>query len=387
MVISILGMSGGDKVYYDCDNLGKKSGNYYNATHFLIENYNDKFYFLGTKEAIAFQKGLLDFSSTDVEFIEIEHNSLDDIFESVFSLISSIKDNETALLDITHGFRHQPISAIFSAVLHKFLNMSNLNIIFAKQGATNREYEYIYLNSYVEMTQLTLLLTGFIRTLNFVNSVEVENLNTLAFEKFSNALLSNDFKALTSSYKNLSATVKQAKNDEKFDHLKELFEKIEDILSVFEDFEKKELYEQYMVLAELMFGKNYYLLALTYLFEAIRIYCSYSFYKKGLIGKYAWENFDMYRLNSDVINYINQKEYGESYNETYYDKTFPELYSKNNEIFEVVAQVYRDLRKLRNSLTHINPKESQPNIKSDLRKLLKEAKELIKNNILKDINA
>ena len=393
MIISILGLSGRDrdgnksKVFYDCDKLGKRSGDYYNATHFLIENYNDKFYFLGTKEAISFQEKLLDFEGKKTEFIEIEHNSLDDIFENVFSLISSAKDNEAILLDITHGFRHQPISAIFSAVMHKFLNMSNLNIIFAKQGATIKEYEYIYLNNYVDMTQLALLLTGFIRTLNFVNSVEVENLNTLAFEKFSNALLSNDFKALISSYKNLSATINQAKRDEKFDHLKELFEKIEEILLVFKGFEEKELHQQYLVLAQLMFDKNYYLLSLTYLFESIRLYCSYSFYKKGLISRYAWRNFDTYKLNSGVINYISQQEYGENYNMTYYDRNFPQLYNTNSELFEKVAQEYRNLRKLRNSLTHINPQESQPNIKSDLRNLLKSVSKIVETDILKDINA
>ena len=390
MIVSILGMSGKDRerlnkttAYYDCDALGKSSGEYHNATDLLLKNYNDEFYFLGTKRAIDFQKELLEYDKERVNFIEIKDNSLDDIFEEVFALISHAKDNEKVLLDITHGFRHQPISAIFSATLHKFLNNSQLEIIFAKQIVEFREYAYIYLTEYIEMTQLSLLLTGFIRTLNFVNTVEIENLNTLAFEKFSRALLSNDFRALESSYKNLEITLEQAKKNRKFDHLKELFEQVEETLKEFKGFAQKEFHEKYMILANLMYEKNYYLLSLTYLFEAIRLYSSYSFYRKALISQRTWENVAMYKINSEVIGCIGQKEFGDRYRPTRYDRDG--FYAKNRDSFEKIALEYRKLRELRNNLTHINHKESQPNIKMDLRNLLKEVGELIERDILREI--
>lgn len=390
MIISILGMAGRDRervnkttAYYDCDALNKKSGDYHNATDLLLKNYNDEFYFLGTKKAIDFQKELLEYDENRVKFIEIQDNSLDDIFEEVFALISSVKDNEKVLLDITHGFRHQPISAIFSATLHKFLNNSKLDIIFAKQTKEFVEYEYIYLNEYVEMTQLALMLTGFIRTLNFVNTVEIDNLNTLAFESFSRALLSNDFKKLESSYKNLEITLEQAKKNKKFDHLRELFQQVEVTLVDFKDFATKEFYEKYMILAQIMFSKNYYLLSLTYLFEAIRLYSSYSFHEKNIINNYAWNNVDMYKLNSEVMSCIGQKEFGERYRATRYDRN--DFYKKNSNNFEKIAVEYQKLRELRNNLTHINHKESQPNIKSDLKNLLESVGVLMKDDILKDL--
>ena len=392
MIISILGMSGMNKektekttAYYDSEILRKESGNYYNATDFVLKNYNDNFYFIGTEKAINFQKSLLDYNEKQVEFLEIEDNSLDDIFEKVFNLISKAKDNEKVLLDITHGFRHQPISAIFSATLHKFLNNSNLEIIFAKQIKEFQEYEYIYLTDYIEMTQLSLLLTGFIRTLNFVNSVNIEGLNTLAFEKFSRALLSNDFKALVSAYKNLKATLSQAKNNKKFNHLRELFIQIEDTLSTIEGFENREIYEKYLILSRLMFDKNYYLLSLTYLFESIRLYSSYSFYKNRIIARNYWENTDQYKINSTVMSFISQKEFGENYKETFYDKHYNNLYSKNEQNLEVVANSYKQLRKLRNTLTHINHNESQPNIKNELKTLLDNIESIINNDTLKRI--
>lgn len=392
MIISILGMSGMNKektkkstAFYNCQALKKESGNYHNATDMLLKNYNDSFYFLGTKKAIEFQKKLLDFNQKEVTFVEIADNNLDDIFEEVFKLISKVKDNETVLLDITHGFRHQPISAIFSATLHKFLNSSNLEVIFAKQIIEFQEYEYIYLTEYIDMTQLSLLLTGFIRTLNFVNSVNIEGLNTLAFEKFSRALLSNDFKALTSAYKNLKATLQQAKTNKKFEHLKELFEKIEDTLKPLENFEKKEIYEKYLILSSLMFNKNYYLLALTYLFEAIRLYCSYSFYKNGIINKKYWEENDSYKINAAVMSFISQKDF-DNYKSTYYDNNFNNLYDKNLKQFQTIASQYSKLRKLRNKLTHIDHTESQPNIQRELEALLKSIEEIIQTDILKRIN-
>jgi len=389
MIISILGMAGKfnevtTTAYYDCDVLKKQSGEYHNATDLLLKNYNDDFCFLGTKEAIAFQKDLLDYDENRVEFIEIEDNSLDDIFEKVYAQISKIKDTEKVILDITHGFRHQPISAIFSATMHKFLNNSQLDIIFAKQVVMHKSYEYIYLNEYIDMTQLSLLLTGFIRTLNFINTVEIDNLNTLAFENFSKALFSNDFKKLEASYKNLKITLLQAKKNKKFDHLRELFEQVEDTIIEFKDFDKKEIYERYMILANLMFEKNYYLISLTYLFEAIRLYATTTFHKKNIINNYAWEKFDMYRLNRDVMSTITQKEF-EDYRENYYDKNFPSLYSKNATEFETIANEYKKLKDLRNDLTHINHKKSQPNIKGDLYELLKSIGFLIENDILKDL--
>ena len=393
MIISILGMSGRDRdkinkttAYYDCEVLNKKSGDYHNVTDLLLKNYNDNFYFLGTEKAIKFQKDLLEYDDNKVEFIKIEDNSLDDIFEKVFSLISSSKDNERVLLDITHGFRHQPISAIFSATLHKFLNDSKIDIIFAKQIKEFTEYEYIYLTEYVDMTQLSLMLTGFIRTLNFVNTVNIENLNTLAFEKFSRALLSNDFRGLEESYENLEITLEQAKTNKKFNHLKELFEQVEDTLIEFKEFSTKELHDKYLILAKLMYNKNYYLLSLTYLFEAIRLYSSYSFYRNRIINNYAWNNFDKYSLNRDVMSCITQKEFGDNYRLTYYDRNNSNFYEKNSDNFSKVAVEYKKLKDLRNSLTHISYEQSQPNIKSDLRKLLNNIEDLIKNDILKTLN-
>ena len=392
MIISILGLSGKKDeketfAFYDATILGKHSGDYHNATHFLIENYPDEqFFFLGTQKATRFQKELLDFSRVEAKFIEIEDNNLEDIFEKVFELISQVPEEETVLLDITHGFRHQPVSAIFSATLHHFLYTDKLKILFAKQIEAYKKYTYILLNRYVDITQLSLLLTGFIRTLNFVEGAEIEGFETISFANFSKALLSNDFYTLQSAYKNLLATVHRAGKDSRFDHLKDLFTKIEKTLSVFDNFGKKPIYTQYLIVAELMFSKNYILLSLTYLFEALRFYCKISFDKKGLISRYAKKNLSDYYLNQSIISFITQ-EIIETYNPTHYDRYYPKLYATNKPLFDTVTKTYGELKELRNKLTHINTQPHSPDIKKQLKTQLKEVKRLIDNDILADLQA
>jgi len=392
MIISILGKAGKDKeeknlvtAYYNASKIEKESGNYYNSADFLLENYpNEKFFFLSTKEAKRYQDGLIDLNQSNIEVKIIEDNSLEDIYENVFEAINR-NINQEIILDVTHGFRHQPISAIFASILNKFLNKDvKLKIIFAKQIEAFKKYEYIYLDNYIDITQLSLLLIGFIRTLNFVNTVEVEGLNTLAFEKFSKALLSNDFTKLESSYKNLIATITQAKNNPKFDHLKNLFESVEEVLKQFEDFGKKKIYEKYLILAELMFSKGYYLLSLTYLFEAIRLYCSYSFYNNNLIFKNYWKKTDMYKINSQVMSFITQKTYN-NYRQVHYDKSYPNLYNENEKVFKHISDTYVKLRDIRNTLTHISSEKNNIDIKSSLKELLGNIKNIIEKDTLKQL--
>jgi len=379
MIISILGTAGRDyetkepkTSYYDCDILEKSNGNFYNATDMLIKNYEDEdFYFIGTEYAIKFQKELLDFT-INTKFITVQDDSLDDIFEEVYKLLS---EDDDIILDITHGFRHQPISAIFSATLHTFLHDTSLKIIYAKvDELDNQKYQYIYLNQYIQISQLSLMLTGFIHTLNFVHSIKVDGLNTLVFENFSKALLSNNFTELESSYLELLVTLREAKSNKQFAHLKELFEQIEKTLEGFEGFNKEEIYGKYIILANLMSDKNYYLLSITYLFEAIRLYASHSFYDKGIITDTQWSAKEMYFINSDVLYCIEGK-----------GNKFSGVYAKNEQIFRIIFKEYEKLKNLRNNLTHVNHEKIQLNIKGNLEGLLESIGLLIKDDILKEL--
>jgi len=135
-----------------------------------------------------------------------------------------------------------------------------------------------------------------------------------------------------------------------------------------------------------MFSKGYYLLSLTYLFEAIRLYCSYSFYNNNLISKNYWKKTDMYFINSEVMTFITQKTY-KRYKYTRYDneKYYPNLYENNKRLFEHISNIYVNLRDIRNTLTHISSEKNNIDIKSSLKELLGNIKNIIEKDTLKQL--
>jgi len=133
-----------------------------------------------------------------------------------------------------------------------------------------------------------------------------------------------------------------------------------------------------------MFSKGYYLLSLTYLFEAIRLYCSYSFYNNNLIFKNYWKKTDMYKINSQVMSFITQKTYN-NYRQVHYDKSYPNLYKENEKVFKHISDTYVKLRDIRNTLTHISSEKNNIDIKSSLKELLGNIKNIIEKDTLKQL--
>jgi len=306
MIISILGTAGRDfktqkpvSFYYDCKVLGKKSGSFSNSLDMLLQNYpNQEGYFIGTKIAIEFQKQLLKFKKQKHHFIEVEDDSLDDIFEKILELLQ--KENGETILDITHGFRHQPIMAIFASTLSQFLERKNLKIIFAKEVEMFKEYTYIYLDEYIEITQISLLLTGFIRTLNFIPVENMKLLNNKLFEDFSKSLLSNDMIGVEKHYLLLKDELRRLEKNEEFKHIENLLIKVKDELRPLDMLAFFEPYQKYILLSKITVEKNYIIVGYAYIFESLREYCSYKFEHicRGIEFK------DDYAKNTAVINTI-----------------------------------------------------------------------------------
>jgi CRISPR-associated DxTHG motif protein len=292
MIVSILGTSGAFKerdtckpqrdenkkikfqsAYYDSEILNKKSATYKNSTEFLLDNYDDEFVFIGTECAIDFQKTILKkaLKNKTVQYIHIEDDSLDDIFEKILELL---QNNNEIILDITHGFRHQPIMAIFASTLSQFLERKALKILFAKEVEMFKKYRYIYLDEYIEITQISLLLTGFIRTLNFIPVANMKLLNTQIFENFSKSLLSNDIKGVERNYQALSDEFKRLKESKELNHIASLLQKVEKELKPLAIFSLLSHFQKYILLAQITVDKNYLMVALSYLFESFREYCS-----------------------------------------------------------------------------------------------------------------
>ncbi len=379
MIISILGTAGRDfrtkekvSFFYDCDCLKKESGEFCNSLDMLVHHYPDEeAYFIGTQVAIDFQKKLLQFDDKRHHFIPVEDDSLDDIFEKILELLKE-EQGET-ILDITHGFRHQPIMAIFASTLSQFLERKDLKIIYAKEKERLKSYEYIYLNEYIEITQISLLLTGFIRTLNFIPVSNMKLLNNKVFENFSKSLLSNDIRGVEKNYKLLQEELTALRSNEELKHISNLVEKVENELRPLAMFEPLSSFQKYIFLSKMMVEKNYLVVSLAYIFESLREYCSFRF--EEICSDIEFK--DDYQRNDNVMKTI-----GNFRKENMILNRYPSLYHNNKVEFKKVNKLYNKLRKRRNALAHINKNSKFEDIKKDLEDMIVKIEELYNGNSL-----
>jgi CRISPR-associated DxTHG motif protein len=396
MIISILGTTGtkkdnatclpieieeSKKAFYNADILKKKSASFYNSTHFLLENFEDTFILIGTKCAATFQKALLEDSlkNKKVEFKEISDNDLDEVFEVIFNITQN--SSEEILLDITHGFRHQPIMAIFASSLSKFLDNTNTQIIFAKEIESYKEYEYVYLDEYIEITHISMLLSGFIRTLNFIPIKSLQLINAKVFENFSKALFSNDIVGVKKFYKKLKKELEKIEQHKELQYLKPLILKVKTTLQPLDNLEKEDIFEQYLTLSKITLEKNSLIVALAYSFESLREYAAKRF--EPLLKEKQIRFKNSYELNTAVMDTISNFKRGQRDNAI--QQKLPQLVDKNRNNFKRVQTIYEELRKLRNDLAHINKNKEFEDIKQDIMKLNFKIETLYKDDILATI--
>ena len=363
---------------YDASIFQKKRKSYKNSTHFLLENFDKKFVFIGTKCAIDFQKEILseEIKDKDIEYREIKDNDLDDIFEVIYALL---EDKDDVLLDITHGFRHQPIMAIFASTLSQFLERKKLKIIFAKEVEQYKTYQYIYLDEYIEITHISLLLTGFIRTLNFIPTKSMKFLKHKVFENFSTSLLSNDLVGVEKNYKELMKELDLLLKNQELKHLFNLFEQVKEELLPLEGFDTLKSYEKYLALAKLTIEKNYLIVSLAYIFESFREYCSLRF--KGVSKSIKFRN--SYDINTSVMDTIGNFRRAGKMNKL--QKKYPNIYKDNKSNFKRVSIIYAKVQSLRNDLAHINKIKDFKDIKLMLHQIIFMIEQFYKDDVLKDI--
>jgi CRISPR-associated DxTHG motif protein len=393
MIISILGVSGArkdnktclptqlqDPALYDLSLFEKENQYYKNSTQFLLQNYDDDFIFIGTECAITFQKELLkeELKNKNVLFEKVSDNDLDDIFEKIYT---HLEDEDDIVLDITHGFRHQPIMAIFASTLSQFLERKNLKIIFAKEEKMFKEYRYVYLDEYIQITQISFLLSGFIKTLNFIPSKDIKSLNNKAFENFSKSLLSNDLVGVEKNYTILKKAINSLRSNEEYRHIFKLLDQVDEELSLFEEFNKEtKSYQKYLALAKLTVKKNYLIVSLAYIFESLREYCVEGFTPvlKGVKLKSGYET------NTATMDTIGN--FMRNGRKNKIQKTFPNLYNDNKSIFARINTIYKDVRTLRNDLAHINQTKEFGNIKQDLNAIIFKIETIYKEELFKKIS-
>ncbi len=202
-----------------------------------------------------------------------------------------IEEYDRVIIDVSHGFRHFPILAVVNLIIQNIKNPKKIEyILFAKEIEQFKEYEVIDLKEYLELANLSFMLSTFNQ--NYTVSSNIQFTNPLykkiskELSDFSSHFLSNSFKTLIEGktiediIDNLEL-LQEKKTVENFkSYIVDIIEHLEDIRQLKHKKESIKLYE----LSKIMDERGYQLNAITLLFEALGFYCLESIGKIDNLG-------------------------------------------------------------------------------------------------------
>lgn len=221
-----------------------KEGEFLNSTYCLLESFeNASCTLIATRDAFEFQRKLFDKHCPKIAAILRsvapvlldEKSEFEDIFHQILQAIKNAPQNELVILDITHGFRYQPIIASFASILGSISAEKSVQIIFAKPLDTiNTRFCYVSLQRYTQISLIALALSTFLQTLSLPHLALLDNNEPLlrSLWQFSRAIHANtpNLELLNQSLNEL----KLAQKSPNFDGLESILDELEAILREFE---------------------------------------------------------------------------------------------------------------------------------------------------------
>lgn len=402
-IIAILGKAGeaNKLVNYDKDsslNIAElKSGDFHNSTHCLIESFtnNASYTFLGTQKSIDYQQSIFANLPQCKAILEKYPPKVlgDSEIQSVFHyILESIKSapSDNIILDITHGFRHQPIIASFASTLGQINTKKSITLLFAKEIEPREKYQYISLEKYSQISLIALSLQTFVQALS-VPDIQALNKNQLIknLSDFASSLHANAFSQMFERLNDTKKELQKVRNNVEFEGLKNVLDEVERILDKFEKIQKiTQKYKQYYEISSFMNEKGYYLIAITYIREAIPLYVI------DKIGGLINPNVDYYKKIEAVNNLI------QAASSNFSHKDFSSIFKSRDDLeclkekmtkqnLKWLSKMVRDIAQMRNDLVHINPKKKElKEIKNSLNDTLRKFNNnCIIQDLLKTLNA
>jgi len=191
-----------------------------------------------------------------------------------------MEEYDRVIIDVSHGFRHFPILAVVNLIIQNIKNPEKIEyIFFAKEIKQFQKYEVIDLKDYLELANLSFMLSTFNQNYTVSNNIQFTNplYTKVAKEltEFSIHFLSNSFKPLIEG-KTIEHIIDNLEELQQKDtivnfknYIVEIIEHIEDIRQLKYKKESIKLYE----LSKIMDERGYQLNAITLLFEALGFYC------------------------------------------------------------------------------------------------------------------
>ena len=420
-IIAILGLAGKKdgnliKATYSKDaelDLPLKNGAFHNSTHCLIDSFgeNATYTFIGTSKSIKYQNDIFDTLPPCKAIFEkyppLELQDSNEIEEIFHQIIESIKNTQSKniILDITHGFRHQPIIASFASILGQIYTKKSITILFAKtQGKDSQgrdSFQYISLERYSQISLIALCLQTFTQTLR-VPEMKINEPFIITLTNFSNALHANAFSQIFELLDKVNNELKKAKDSIRFKGLENVLNEVENILEVFKNIQNTPKdYNKYYKLARLMHDKKYYLISATYISEAISLYILDNLKQKGYFTK-RQKNGEPYKVQQAIKSFVylfddNLHNTYETIKNECYGKC--KFYLDNSEVdelesfirknylndFKYLYKLTAQIDDIRNSLVHITSAKDLPQtFQSDLQQIIESFNQkCLKNDCLK----
>lgn len=385
-IITILGKAGEQdnhtkaKYYFEWKKEVQKE--YFNTFPLLIENFSKSYEIVPifTKDAKSANIKVL--KKENLEFNTFNDNCLiedDKDFKNIFKIINeTLSSYEEVIVDVSHGFRHLPILMIVDLIIQNFQDTQKIQkILFAKEIEAFKEYEIIDLKEYLELANISFVLTTFEK-----NYTVASHIKSIKYSKLLKELndFSNDLMAL-----NITNLLKTSKD------LVEELNKIDDIsiktqaqtlklaIQNLTDFKNKKRYMVYYQLSKNLFEKEYMLLSLALLYESIRMYIK-SYIKKqytDLVEDIEQQlspdpsNPDLYKIG-DFFKNLSWRNYPQFLNQ---NKS--KLFIKESDYIKLskayprhLEQLYKEIDRKRNNLAHANSNGKFEDIKKLINNLL-----------------
>ncbi|OCR17435.1 CRISPR-associated DxTHG motif protein [Helicobacter pullorum] len=376
-IILILGTSGDKSIkhtYIFQDKQQEYRNKRHNSTDFFL-SLEQQYTILGTKE--SFEHQLKIFADHPKYYAILEHfnnqahyinpNDPETLFDKILETLKSLTD-KTILIDITHGFRDQPLLATLAALIAKVNFQNKIQLIYARDISptnqppqTPKQYRYEMLDEYINIGLKSFLLTSFIQTLT-IPKINIQDKLIEMLQNFSQDLHKNNFNNLFST--SLESLKTELQKD-KTKALEELILQIKDITNDFETIKSKKYeYEKFYEMATLMLAKNYYLIAATYATETLPRYIKHYFSKHNILTQNAKKNqIDEYTIH----NAINQFITSDTQNDKIFNYEKASLFKdKHKKSFETFVKILRGIRKERNNLAHIGSSNAKNNLPQHL---------------------
>ena len=345
-------------IFFDDENLS-----YHNTFPLLIEKYEKEYNVIAiyTKEAKQAQEDILKLYDFDYNF---DNNFLikdpnDD--KGFFAIINeAIKDYDEVIFDVSHGFRHLPLLALISLIVENIENPKKIKkVLFAQEKITFKEYKFIDLKDYLNISNIALILRSFLSTYK-VPELDMDIKIYKVLKDFSIHLTSNQFNEIfTKDIQNLKTELKTAKNSLFF--VSKLLDELEVFVTKIEDIKNKSAYEKFLFFAKLFMDKGYMLHSSTYLIEGITYYIADAL----SIQKYI--NFDtkLYENQTKIVGLLKLNYSSKDFN-------FPNEYFIDINI-EKINKFYtlrNNIAEIRHNLAHINIDKTYDDIENDLKKYI-----------------